>query len=196
MGDKSARKKQYIIDKAREVFMEKGYKTVTMKDIVDICEISRGGLYLYFESTRQLFLEVLKADDEGGEDIFNGKISEESTAAEILVLFLVEQKKEILKKKDSLTKATYEFYFEGRPDKKDDVIHKEFDEAVKVLKRIIDIGIENEEFNCSDSYEAARGIMFTMEGLKVIAHTSGISGDAIDKQFLYILSTLGVENDA
>lgn len=196
MGDKSARKKQYIIDKAREVFMEKGYKTVTMKDIVDICEISRGGLYLYFDSTRQLFLEVIKADEESGEDVFGGKISEESTAAEILVLFLVEQKKEILKKKDSLAKATYEFYFEGRPDKKDDVIRMDFDEAVKVLQKIIEMGIENEEFVCSNSLEAARNIMFTVEGLKITAQTIGISSDALDKQFLYILSTLGVENDA
>ena len=51
MGDKSVRKKQYIIDKAREVFAQRGYKDVTMKDIVDACQISRGGLYLYFDST-------------------------------------------------------------------------------------------------------------------------------------------------
>ena len=61
MGEKSLQKKKYILEKAREVFMEKGYKNVTMKDIVDACEISRGGLYLYFPGTRELFLEVLKA---------------------------------------------------------------------------------------------------------------------------------------
>ena len=59
MGEKSARKKQFIIKKAREVFAQRGYKDVTMKDIVDACQISRGGLYLYFDSTKEIFLEVL-----------------------------------------------------------------------------------------------------------------------------------------
>ena len=46
MGDKSSQKRKYIIEKAREVFHINGYKTVTMKDIVKACEISRRGLYL------------------------------------------------------------------------------------------------------------------------------------------------------
>ena len=48
MGERSLQKKQFILEKAREVFVEKGFRSVTMKDIVDACEISRGGLYLYF----------------------------------------------------------------------------------------------------------------------------------------------------
>ena len=44
MGDKSAQKKKLIVERARRVFMEKGYKEVTMKDIVEECDISRGGL--------------------------------------------------------------------------------------------------------------------------------------------------------
>ena len=46
MGEKSEQKKAYILEVARKVFMEKGYKNVTMKDIVEACDISRGGLYL------------------------------------------------------------------------------------------------------------------------------------------------------
>ena len=56
MGEKSLQKKKYILETARKVFMEKGYKKVTMKDIVEACDISRGGLYLYFEITSQLFM--------------------------------------------------------------------------------------------------------------------------------------------
>ncbi len=49
MSEKSVQKKKYIIETARNVFMEKGFKAVTMKDIVEACEISRGGLYLIFK---------------------------------------------------------------------------------------------------------------------------------------------------
>ena len=59
MGEKSIQKKRFILETARKVFVDKGFKKVTMKDIVEACEISRGGLYLYFESTGQIFLEVM-----------------------------------------------------------------------------------------------------------------------------------------
>ena len=64
MGEKSVQKKRYIVEKAREVFVEKGFKKVTMKDIVQACDISRGGLYLYFENTSQIFMEVLRMESE------------------------------------------------------------------------------------------------------------------------------------
>ena len=83
MGDKSIQKKQYIIDMAAKVFMEKGFKNVTMKDVVEACEISRGGLYLYYESTTELFIDVMKSQFESRED-FTELISDDATAADIL----------------------------------------------------------------------------------------------------------------
>ena len=59
MGEKSLKKKQYILSCARKVFEEKGFKDVTMKDIVEACEISRGGLYLYFESTKEKYVSKI-----------------------------------------------------------------------------------------------------------------------------------------
>lgn len=50
--------------------MEKGFKKVTMKDIVEACDISRGGLYLYFENTSQIFMEVLRMESEEADDVF------------------------------------------------------------------------------------------------------------------------------
>ena len=195
MGDKSVRKKQYIIDKAREVFAQKGYKDVTMKDIVDACQISRGGLYLYFDSTRELFIEVLNKEQEGDNSL-GAKISEDSTAAEILVLFLVEQKKDILRKRNSLIKATYEFYFQERPEKNKDIFKKDYDSAVKVLQRVIEIGVQNEELVCEKPEDAARSIMLILEGLKIMSQTIGVTAELIDRQFIYILSTLGVEDES
>ena len=70
MSEKTDSKRQLIIDKATEVFAAKGYRDVTMKDIVEACNISRGGLYLYFESTKQIFLEVLRQEQEKGNEIY------------------------------------------------------------------------------------------------------------------------------
>lgn len=70
MGEKSVQKKRYILETARKVFVDKGFKRVTMKDIVEACDISRGGLYLYFDSTSQIFLEVIKMESEEADDVF------------------------------------------------------------------------------------------------------------------------------
>lgn len=58
MGEKSTQKRQFILETAKKIFMEKGYKSVTMKDVVEACGISRGGLYLYFGSTKDIFMEI------------------------------------------------------------------------------------------------------------------------------------------
>ena len=81
MGEKSVQKKKFILETARKVFVEKGFKKVTMKDIVEACDISRGGLYLHFDSTSQIFLEVLKLESEEADDVFSGSIHEDATAA-------------------------------------------------------------------------------------------------------------------
>lgn len=193
MGEKSVQKRRYILETARKVFMEKGFKRVTMKDIVEACDISRGGLYLYFESTGQIFLEVLKLEREETDDVFSDSITEDATAADILILFLQEQKKELLRKEDTLTQAIYEFYFENQPGRKDNVLRKQFDSAVKIIERLIEAGADSGEFYCEDCKGTARNIMFVLEGLKISAQTIGITADTVDREIAYILRSLGAE---
>lgn len=195
MGEKSIQKKKFILETARKVFVEKGFKKVTMKDIVEACDISRGGLYLYFESTNQIFLEVLKLESQEADDVFSDSITEDATAADILILFLKEQKKELLRKKDTLTQAIYEFYFENQLSKKDNILKKQFDSAVKIIEKLIEAGVDNGEFYCEDCEGTARNIMFVLEGLKISAQTIGITADTVDREILYILKSLGVEEE-
>lgn len=195
MGEKSIQKKKFILETARKVFVEKGFKKVTMKDIVEACDISRGGLYLYFESTNQIFLEVLKLESQEADDVFSDSITEDATAADILILFLKEQKKELLRKKDTLTQAIYEFYFENQLSKKDNILKKQFDSAVKIIEKLIEAGVDNGEFYCEDCKGTARNIMFVLEGLKISAQTIGITADTVDREILYILKSLGVEEE-
>ncbi len=195
MGDKSVQKRKYILETARKVFVEKGYKKVTMKDIVEACEISRGGLYLYFDSTENIFREVMRMESEETDDVFSGSIKEDATAADILILFLQEQKKELLRRSDTLTQAIYEFHFETKPEKKENVLRKQFDSGVKVMEKLIETGVESGEFFCEDCKEAARNIMFVLEGLKISAQTIGITADIVDREIRYILKTLGAQDE-
>jgi AcrR family transcriptional regulator len=192
MGDKSLQKKKYILETARKVFVEKGFKKVTMKDIVEACDISRGGLYLYYNNTGDIFLEVLKLETQEADDVFSDHVTEDATAADILILFLEEQKKELLRKSNTLTQAIYEFYFENDLPKKYNILKRQFDSAVKIIRKLIEAGVENGEFTCEDCEGMARNIIFALEGLKISAQTIGITDQMVDREFDYFMRSLGV----
>lgn len=193
MGEKSVQKKKYILETARKVFVEKGYKNVTMKDIVETCGISRGGLYLYFDSTEQILLEVLQMEADETDDVFSQNITQDDTAADILTLFLKEQKKELLQKKNSLTVAIYEYFFSHKSTDKNNMLRKQFDAGVRVLEKLIEAGIASGEFYCEDPKGAASNIMYVLEGMKIDAQTFGITEKMVDEQLLYIMQGLIVE---
>ncbi|RKM60835.1 TetR/AcrR family transcriptional regulator [Butyrivibrio sp. XB500-5] len=191
MGEKSTIKRKYILGKAREVFAEKGFKNVTMKDIVDACDISRGGLYLYFSGTDELFLAVL-ADDiaEDDEEAVTAALSGNASAGDMLALFLKEQKKEILRKKNNLIVATYEYFSVNKVSAKDNPLKKQFDTAVKIVEKLIENGVESGEFYCENPLGCARNLMYVVEGLKITSKTVGIDEDTIDKELMYVLEGL------
>ena len=193
MGEKSLQKKKFILETARKVFMEKGYKRVTMKDIVEACDISRGGLYLYFNGTDEIFMEVLKMESEEADDLFAESIKDDATITDILTLFLQEQKKELLQKKNNLVQATYEFYFENDLPKKENILKSQFDSAVLIIQKLIESGVENGEFYCEDCEGTARNIMYVLEGLKISAQTIGVTEKSVDKEIQYQLQGLGVD---
>ena len=190
MGEKSVQKKKYILETAHKVFVEKGFRNVTMKDVVDACEISRGGLYLYFSSTEEIFLELIRMESQETDDVFAGSISAVASAAEILAVFLKEQKREILRAKKTLSVATYEYFFANNVSRKDNFLKKQFDEAVILLEKLINTGIENGEFYEVDARIAAKNIMYVLEGLKIASLTMGVSGETIDKELLILVQGL------
>ena len=192
MGERSLQKKQFILEKAREVFVEKGFRSVTMKDIVDACEISRGGLYLYYGSTEEIFLEVLAADAEKTEDVFTENVGENATAAEILAVFLKEQKKEILGSRKTLAAATYEYAF---ANPKSTVLKTRFNKGVTVLEKLIRMGVKSGAFYDVDARIAAKNVMYMLEGLKIAAVTMGISGETIDHEMYLIMEGLIMEEE-
>ena len=97
------------------------------------------------------------------------------------------------RKKNTLTQATYEFYFENDLPKRDNILKKQFDSAVKIIEKLIEAGVENGEFLCEDCEGTARNIMFVLEGLKISAQTIGVTAEAVDREILYLLRGLGVE---
>ncbi len=54
--------RQQILDAAQQLFMERGYKAVSMKDIADLAHITSAGIYYYFpRGKEELLVEMLQA---------------------------------------------------------------------------------------------------------------------------------------
>ncbi|MBP5702753.1 MAG: TetR/AcrR family transcriptional regulator, partial [Lachnospiraceae bacterium] len=92
-----------------------------------------------------------------------------------------------------LNRAYVEFYFDARPSKAVNVYKKKFDNNVKMIGKLIEIGVESGEFVCDDPVTAAFNIVYLIEGLKATSATLGVSPDSFDRQILYILQSLGVD---
>ena len=60
MSKKGDLTKQRIKEQAIKIFAQRGFKDVTMKDICGGTGLSRGGLYLHYSSTRQIFDDIKK----------------------------------------------------------------------------------------------------------------------------------------
>jgi AcrR family transcriptional regulator len=54
-------RREQILDASAEVFSSKGYRMASVSDIVDGAGIGRGTFYLYFDSKREIFLELIEA---------------------------------------------------------------------------------------------------------------------------------------
>lgn len=188
MGNKSVQKKKYIIEKAREVFSKNGYRKVTMKDIVEACDISRGGLYLYFTDTKSLFEAVLE-EEEQDKDILDAIEKEELSPGEALLTYLDRKKRTIMEKK-SLAAATLEYLFEQKASGAS--INAAFSDLVKRLEKLITEGVAEEWMVCDNPAAAARNIIYVLDGLRVASQTVGITETEIDQEIEYILNSLGL----
>ena len=73
------------------------------------------------------------------------------------------------------------------------MLKKQFDAAVYVIEKLILDGVENGEFYCEDPRGTSRHIMYVLEGLKIASQTRGISEAAIDREILYVMQGLIVD---
>lgn len=181
-GDKT---KQQILDKANSYFSKFGYSNVTMKDICDACEISRGGLYHYFGSTKEIFLEILEQDkDEKGQmqmDSIKKKIP-----AELMFRWFLQDRKHsrMIGENTGISFAVQEFS------------HKELDQNHYIKQRrevaqnlmviLFEYGQKTGEFKDFDAKTIALTVLLLLDSLEINANVLNISEDEIDMQLQVI----------
>ena len=78
------RRREEILDAAQRVFVEKGLTTATVDDIAIAAELSKGTLYLYFESKEDIYIALMMRGLRLLYTVFNEIISCETSVVKIL----------------------------------------------------------------------------------------------------------------
>lgn len=179
MGTKGDKTKQFIKQQAKVLFADKGFKNVTMKDICEVTELSRGGLYRHYNSTEQIFSEIVSEFLDVQNDLFSESINKGLSAVEILNEILNRYKSEMTDTQGSLSIAIYE-YFSSR-EKDENVLSKQYNLSYNSWSKLIKYGISRGEFKQVDINGVFDIILFVYQGIRMYSQLMPIPNEAPER---------------
>jgi AcrR family transcriptional regulator len=186
MYKKSDMKRDFILEKAKKVFRKKGFAAVTIKDIVDECGISRGGIYLYFHSVDEIFMQVIFKHNEQKLREAKDYIIEGKDFKQIIDIYFERHKKRLLNISNSLLIAMYEYRFAHKEDYDKDFFYNQFLHIKDIIWEILNYGVQTGDIADHKINDLAMLIIFFIEGFSMLGTAAGISEEYIDSQIGYI----------
>lgn len=188
MGAKGDKTKQFIKQQAKILFSNKGFKDVTMKDICEVTELSRGGLYRHYNSTEQIFSEIISEFLDVQNDLFSESIDKGLPATEILNKILNRYKSEMIDTQGSLSMAIYE-YFSSR-EKEENALSKRYILSYNSWSRLIKYGISRGEFKQVDINGVFDIVLFAYQGVRMYSQLMPIPKETPERIIEQIKSIL------
>jgi len=163
MATKKERTRESILNTSYALFAEKGFKQVTMKDVCEATNMSRGGLYSHFSSTSQLFEALLEKITKNDAMDFQGQMKNGVPADEILEDALKLMEEEMKHPEDSLSMAMYEY----AETVDSDIMDRLNKISEKKWEELILYGMDRGEFQNVDVRELVNVILFSYQGVRM-----------------------------
>lgn len=182
MEAKSNAKRELILDKAKQVFIRKGFSRVTMKDIIDECDISRGGIYLYFSSVAEIFVEVVKRHNHAKIEGIRNTIKNSEDFHQSVDAFFSEQKEKLVNMDQSLFAAMIEYCFSHKEQSDRDFYTEQFLNNKNIILELLKFGQASNVIKTKNIEYLASSIMYLIEGLRSKAVSSGITEELAKEQ--------------
>lgn len=182
MPSKSFIKRELILDRAKQVFIRKGFNRVTMKDIIEECNISRGGIYLYYSTVDEIFMEVVKKHNSAKIKGIKNSIENSTDFHHLIDAFFSKQKEKLLNMDKSLYAAMIEFCFSHKNISERDFYTEQFFNTKNIILEILKYGQVSNVITAQNIDKLADSIMFLIEGLRSLAVSSGISPELAESQ--------------
>jgi len=165
---KSDRKNQ-ILEAAFKVFVDKGYSKTTMDDIVKVSGLSKGALYHYYKSKKELFLSLIDHWEIYTFNNFYDKESKDKKASDILRSF-GKNVLETLKDKKYVYIAEIEFSSLSNYDNEiKDRSYQLYNKLLILFEKVVRKGIKEQEFRELDIRKTAMLILAVFQGVNLFA---------------------------
>lgn len=178
MGRKGEATKAAIREAALVLFVQRGFKDVTMKDVCEATGLSRGGLYMHYGSTGQIFADVIHELMSSLKNEVAAKVEEGLPATVILDELLARYQSEMLDRSGSLGLAFYEYY-SGIPLSDDNAMLKQYYVSREMLCSLIEYGIDSGEFNQVNAKAVADLLLFSYQGVRMLSSIMPLDDDSI-----------------
>ena len=176
-------KESNILENAHAVFCRKGYLNVTMQDIIDECNISRGGIYLYFDSIDEIFQAVASSRSKTKFSAIRKSVDDNEPFTTVLSDFLELQKERLLHMENSLLRAMYEYTFSGAEGATPEFRSNQLKSLRKSVLSILMLGITQEDIKDENIATLTDHFIVVIEGLGVMALVDVLTEKIIDEQF-------------
>ena len=138
-----------------------------MKDICEAAQLSRGGLYCHYESTRQIFQEMIDDMMSRQDQEFDLRIGQNQSAVTILDDILEGYRKEMLDSRSSLSTAIYEYFSLPEIAGQKNALYQQYLISANTWKKLIQYGIGRKEFHEVDIEAVFHLIVFSYQGVRM-----------------------------
>lgn len=182
MTPKAVEKRELILEHAKNVFIRKGFSQVTMKDIIEECNISRGGIYLYFSSIDEIFVEVVKRRNQFKIQEIKKTIDRNNNFQKIMDDFFSEQKERLLNMDKSLYRAMMEYCCAHKQKSEKDFYLEQYLNTKNMVLELLRFGQKQNKLRAKNIDCLADTIMYLIEGLRTLAVSSEITDKLVEEQ--------------
>jgi AcrR family transcriptional regulator len=179
MGNDRENRKNQILNAAFEVFVKKGYAKTTMDDIVLASKLSKGALYHYYGSKKELFLSLIDHWEIYTFKDFYDKKSQNKKASDIL-RFFGENVINTLNEKKHAYIAEIEFRAMSIQDaeikKRSNIL---YGKLLELFEKVVKKGIKDNEFKNLNIRNTAMAILAIFQSISwfVVTDEKTISPD-------------------
>jgi len=154
-----------------------------MQDIVDECGISRGGIYLYFNSVDEIFQEVIRQRNKEKFSIISKAVQENKPFKEVLANYMELQKIRIFNMEESLFRAYCEYVFSKPRGTALALRDKQLAYLRKSVISILMLGVTQNIIKEKDILRLADHIIVTIDGLSVLSLGGALTEGVVEEQF-------------
>ena len=163
--NKQENTKKKILDSAFDVFVKNGYKDTTMSHIVRESGLSKGAIYHYYKSKKDLFISLIDHWEIFSFPDFYSKSNKDESAQETLMRF-ADTVYEVFCKRPHVFLAEIEFWALANKDKEiNDRSKVLYDKSLKLFELVLNKGIRNKEFKKIDTKTISVELLSVFQGI-------------------------------